>query len=197
VVSIKILFATGNAHKFEEASGMLKPYGIELERLNLSRPEIRAEDVEEVAFASAESIFAEVKKPLIVEDSGLFIPSLNNFPGAYSAWVQKKLGNPGILKLMAGSRNRSAYFKACIAYVDENGARTFCGDVHGTISGRECGSSGFGYDPIFVPKDGNPELLTFAENETLKNRISHRFNAFTAFARWYSTYTIKAKKAKK
>ncbi|MDD5337433.1 MAG: XTP/dITP diphosphatase [Candidatus ainarchaeum sp.] len=184
-MSIKILFATGNAHKFAEASAMLRPHGIGLQRLDSKRGEIRAEDVEQVALASAKSLFAEVKKPLIVEDSGLFIPSLNDFPGAYSAWVQKKLGNKGILKLMKNAADRSAYFKACVAYADKKGARTFCGEVHGSICESERGSAGFGYDPIFVPAG---ETQTFAENETLKNRISHRFNAFTAFARWYSNY---------
>lgn len=135
---------------------------------------------------SAEALFKKMKKPLIVEDSGLFIQSLNGFPGAYSAWVQKKIGNSGILKLLAGSPDRSAYFKSCVAYADRRGVRKFCGEVRGSICGMERGKGGFGYDPIFVPEGWTK---TFAESETLKNRLSHRTNAFTAFARWYTTYT--------
>lgn len=145
----------------------------------------------EVAEESAKSLFRKIRKPLVVEDSGLFIPPLNGFPGAYSAWAQKKIGNTGILKLLAGFADRSAYFRSCIAYADRKGLRKFCGEVRGTICGVERGSGGFGYDPIFVPEG---ETQTFAENETLKNRLSHRSNAFTAFARWYTNYYTRQKR---
>lgn len=180
------MFVTTNFHKFREAGQILAPYKIKLEHLNQPYPEIRAEDVEEVALEGAKLVFGKIGKPLIVEDSGLFIPALNDFPGAYSAWVRKKIGNRGILKLLEGETKREAYFKSCIAYADSEITRTFCGTVYGAISKREAGNKGFGYDPIFIPEG---ESQTFAENETLKNRISHRFNAFTDFAKWYSTYT--------
>ena len=43
---------------------------------------------------------------MIIEDAGLFIEGLKGFPGVYSAYVQKTLGNPGILKLMEGVEDR-------------------------------------------------------------------------------------------
>lgn len=186
-----ILFVTTNTHKFREAQEILKPYKIQLEHVAQSYPEIRAEEVEEVAFESAQSLFKKIKKPLIVEDSGLFILSLNGFPATYSAWVQKKIGNKGILKLMQGEKRREAYFKSSVAYADANIVKTFSAKVDGTISEKESGEKGFGYDPIFIPKG---EKLTFAENEMIKNRLSHRFNAFTVFAKWYSTYTVESRK---
>ena len=144
--------------------------------------------MEEIALATAKEAFAEIGRPIIVEDGGLFIPSLNGFPGAYSAWAMKKIGNGGVLKLVAG-KDRKACFKACVAYCDENGARAFCGEAHGEIAGNERGKTGFGYDPIFIPTG---EKQTFAESETIKNRVSHRFNAFTAFAKWYCKSCLKA-----
>lgn len=183
---MKLLFATSNAHKFAEAQAILKPWKIQLGHLEQPYPEIRSENVEEVALEGAKLVFQKTGKPLIVEDSGLFVPALGDFPGAYSAWVFKKIGNRGILKLLGGETKREARFKSCVAYADSEIAKTFCGTVYGAISQREKGSRGFGYDPIFIP---GGESQTFAENETLKNRISHRFNAFTDFAKWYSTYT--------
>ncbi len=165
---------------------ILKPYKIGLRHLKQSYPEIRSDEVEEIAREAAKSLFKKIKKPLIVEDSGLFIPSLNNFPGAYSAWVQKKIGNGGILKLLENSKDRSAYFKSCIAFSNGKTEKIFCGEVRGTISEKERGNKGFGYDPIFVPEN---ETQTFAESEMLKNRLSHRSNAFTAFVMWYSNHT--------
>ncbi len=185
---ITLLFITSNAHKFQEAREILKPYEIKLEHFNAVYPEIRADDVEEVAKEAAQSLFEKTGKPLMVEDSGLFIDSLNGFPGAYSAWIFGKIGNAGILKLLGEEKERRAYFKSCVAYADSKMQETFCGTVRGTISKREIGSGGFGYDPIFVPEGEN---RTFAENETLKNKISHRSNAFTDFAKWYSSYNTR------
>ncbi len=180
------MFVTGNPHKFAEAQEILKPWKIRLAHRKESYPEIRSENVEEVALEGAKLVFQKIGKPLIVEDSGLFIPALNDFPGAYSAWARKKIGNTGILKLLGGETRREACFRSCIAYADSEITKTFCGTVCGKIPEREAGSKGFGYDPIFIPEG---ESQTFAENETLKNRISHRSNAFTDFAKWYSTYT--------
>lgn len=199
----ELLFVTSNVHKFHEAEMILKPYKIRLEHCKYSYPEIRSESVENVALESARAIFEKMKKPLIVEDSGLFISALHNFPGTYSAWVYKKIGNNGIVKLMEGRKNRKAYFLSCIAYADSKTTKTFLGRVDGTIhqgkrmsifgytffdKSKPCftKSSGFGYDPIFIPKG---KKQTFAENETLKNKISHRFNAFTIFAKWYNKST--------
>ncbi|MBU0586389.1 XTP/dITP diphosphatase [Candidatus Micrarchaeota archaeon] len=177
-----MLFITSNEHKFKEVKEILGSFEIEVLHQKMNYSEIRADDVEEVALESAKTLFSIIKKPLVVEDTGLFIDVLKGFPGAYSGWVQKKLGNNGILKLMENESRRDAHFKTCVGYADEKGCRTFVGKVDGRISIEEQGKQGFGYDPIFIP---NTENNTFAENETLKNRISHRFNAFAAFAKWY------------
>ncbi len=184
------MFVTSNAHKFAEAQKILRLYKIQLEHLLYAYEEIRADDIKQIAIESAKTLFRKIKKPLVVEDSGLFILSLNGFPGVYSAWVQKKLGNNGILKLLSGTKNRGAYFKSCIAYIDSKNQKVFCGEVHGIISKRKKGNNGFDYDPIFIPNNIqlNSKYLTFAESETLKNSISHRFNAFTELAKWYSVY---------
>lgn len=179
-----IAFITSNENKFKEAKEILKNSGIRIRHIKKTYSEIRADDVKQVALESAKSLFLKFKKPLIVEDSGLFIPSLNGFPGAYSAWVYKKIGNQGIINLLKG-KPRRAYFKSCVAYADSKIIKTFCGKVLGKISKRERGTGGFGYDPIFVP---NGKRQTFGENEMLKNSSSHRCNAFILFIQWYKKY---------
>ena len=57
-------------------------------------------------------------RKVIVEDDGLFVDSLSGFPGPYSSFVFKTIGNDGILKLLAGSTKRSAYFLSLIAFYD-------------------------------------------------------------------------------
>jgi XTP/dITP diphosphohydrolase len=113
-------------------------------------------------------------RDFIVDDTGLFIDALKGFPGVWSAYAQKTIGNKGILKLMEGVEDRGAEFRCCIG-CDLNGERTVVtGVCRGYITDSERGTDGFGFDPIFSP-DGK---LTFAEMPIdEKNGISHRGNA--------------------
>jgi XTP/dITP diphosphohydrolase len=189
---MEVNFVTGNAHKFGEAKLLLARFGIGCAHVRRSLPEIRSDNVEDVARASAEFAYNEIKKPLFVEDSGLFIDEFKGFPGPYSAWAQGKLGNAGILKLMEGAKSRSATFRACVFYADGKESRAFLGECPGAITAELRGKAGFGYDPIFVPRG---YACTFSENEKVKNNVSHRVIALTAFARWYANYiAIKAVK---
>lgn len=85
---------------------------------------------------------------------------------------------------MDNSRDRKAYFQSTVATLLEDGtSRTFSGRVYGTISRRVRGRSGFGFDPIFVPRG---ESRTFGEmTQAVKNKYSHRARAFEEFAKWY------------
>ncbi len=175
-----VLFATSNAHKFGEARAFLASFGIDVSRLPFSHGEIRSDNLEEIAREAAEAAFRECRRPVFVEDSGLFIDALNGFPGTYSGWVQGKIGNGGILRLMAGHGGRSARFEACIAYHDGAGISVFRGLCPGSIAMEARGRGGFGYDPIFVP-EGHSQ--TFAENIELKNKTSHRYRSLLEFSK--------------
>ncbi|MBN2122605.1 RdgB/HAM1 family non-canonical purine NTP pyrophosphatase [Candidatus Micrarchaeota archaeon] len=181
----EILFVTGNGHKFREAESILKHFGVNISHKNLHLEEMRSDSVEEIARASALDAYAKAGVPLFVEDSGLFIPSLGGFPGAYSAWAFGKIGNAGILKLAAGS---VAEFRAAIAYADENGAKTFTGIVKGRISDEIRGNEGFGYDPIFIPDKfagvRHSGEKTFAEVPEMKAALSHRKRALEEFGKY-------------
>lgn len=115
-----------------------------------------------------------------MEDTGLFINELNGFPGTFSGWTLKKIGARGILKLLQGSNDRSAYFETCIVYTDGKQTLTSSGRCDGSISDQVRGSSGFGYDPIFIPTG---YTQTFAESITLKNKLSHRYKSLLEFSK--------------
>ncbi len=178
-----ILFATSNPHKVLEAQEILGPIDFDVQQLKFVHREIRSDDLEEVALEAVHAAFAECKKPVFVEDTGLFIDSLGGFPGTYSAWVAKKLGNSGILKLMQGVPKpiRKAAFRTCIAFYDGKATYTFFGECVGTISETTRGSDGFGYDPLFIPAG---EESTFAERKDLKNKLSHRYSSLLKFSRY-------------
>lgn len=177
---MEILFATSNKNKAQEAAEALKPKGIAVRHYPFEHTEIRSDSLEAIAREAAEAAYMKCKKPVFVEDSGLFIESLNGFPGTYSAWALGKLGLTGILRLLEGAGDRSAFFEARIAYHDGKKVSVFRGVCKGTISIEPRGSSGFGFDPIFVP-EGRSQ--TFAENIQLKNKLSHRYISLLEFSK--------------
>lgn len=182
----KIFFATSNKGKLLEAEKFLSSLGFEVEQLRISYPEIQASKLEEVAHFGIEWIFKENKqKTIIIEDAGLFIHVLNNFPGVYSKYVFETVGLGGILSLIEGREDRSAHFESCIGYYDkESGILLFKGDVDGTISPQAKGQHGFGYDPIFIPRGENK---TFGEMSTEeKNKYSHRAKSLEKLAEFLS-----------
>ena len=92
-----ITFITGNEHKVIEAENIFSNYGIELEHIDLGYMEPQ-DTLENVAKFGARYASRELNKSVIVEDAGLFIRALNDFPGVYSHYVQDTLGNQKVLK---------------------------------------------------------------------------------------------------
>jgi len=178
-----IAFITGNAHKVVEAAEILSGSGIRLRQVDLELEEPQADDIGDVAKSCALRGALMLRRPVLVEDSGLFVSALRGFPGPYSSYVLKTIGIEGILALMRGRRNKAARFESAVAYsADGEGAKVFKGFTLGAISTTARGRGGFGFDPIFVARG---QRDTFAELSTLeKNLISHRGKAFRAFAQW-------------
>ncbi len=183
-----VFLATNNIHKFNESRMVLSEYKIALGMLRVKTAEIQSENLKDIAETSAKEAFARCNLPVIVEDAGLFIDNLHGFPGPYSAYAYKTLGNAGILKLMKNVKNRKSTFRSAIAYIDDRlGASViFVGEANGMITTKEQkgnGKSGFGFDPIFRPTG---KTRTFAEmTAEEKNCVSHRANAICKFAEWY------------
>lgn len=179
---MRLAFVTSNKGKAHEAATALAPLGIEVEMRDLKPVEIQAETLEEIGRAKCEALVGKLAPPFIVDDGGLFVRALHDFPGVYSAHVLKTIGVPGILKLMQGVDDRRAHFAAVVGYHDGSTVRTFAGRCDGRLADapRSTGH-GFGFDPIFVP-DG--EMQTFGELPAeRKNAYSHRGRALAQLAK--------------
>jgi XTP/dITP diphosphohydrolase len=175
-----VTFASTNRNKFLEANAILGPLGLTVDFADVKLVELQSNSLEEIATEKARSAFSLVGKPVIVEDDGLFIDALNGFPGQYSSFVFQTIGNEGVLKLLAGSVERSATFRSLVAYFDGKTASVFDGKVEGRIA-EELRKGGWGYDPIFIPKGSG---VAFAELKEEKNKFSHRKKALEKFADW-------------
>lgn len=120
----------------------------------------------------------QIRGDYLIDDSGLSIDALGGFPGVYSSYAYKRLGSAGILKLLAGSRDRGASFETAFLLRQGGSHEVFHGTTRGTIADRERGSGGFGFDPIFLPEGATKTFgeMTLAE----KNAVSHRARAVDA-----------------
>ena len=180
-------FATSNSHKFREVELVLRRLGVGVRRLRGKGLEIQSDDIVEVAkFASADAA-KKYGRPLIVEDTGLFIDALGGFPGPYASFVFRSIGSEAILRLMGGKgkeEERRATFRSAVAYCEPVGVpMVFRGSIVGAIAKRAAGRGGFGFDPIFIPTGHRHTMAQLSIDE--KCRISHRAEAVTKFGEWY------------
>jgi len=131
----KMVFVTGNKGKFNEARSILEAKDIELIQDTGGYPELQEDELEPIASFGAKWAAEKLKIPVMVDDSGLFINALNGFPGPYSAFVENKIGNKKVLRLMEDEDDRTAVFKSVIGYCEPaKEAIVFTGMVKGLIS---------------------------------------------------------------
>lgn len=180
---MRLVFASNNDHKIKEIKTILgsRIAITGLREINIfdDIPE-NEPDLEGNALAKARYIHNATGMNVFADDTGLEVEILGGQPGVHSARFagESKDMNANIeklLMLMNGAENRKARFRTVIALILESREYLFEGIVNGTIISEKRGSSGFGYDPVFIPEG---KTMTFAEmNAEEKNAISHRGRA--------------------
>lgn len=174
-----VRLVTSNPGKLREVRALLEPFGIRVLWARRALPEPQAPDLTHVVRSKLESL-GRVSGPTVVDDSGLFIPSLAGFPGVYSAHIYEIWGVGPIIE-MVRRRPRAAEFRTVAGLRTGKVDRLFTGVCHGTLVLEPRGRLGFGFDPIFRPLGSE---RTFGEMTIVeKNRFSHRSKAFRAMGR--------------
>ena len=174
------VFATNNSHKLEEVSAIV---GDRIRILSMTEigchddiPET-ADTLEGNALLKAQYIYDRYHVDCFADDTGLEVEFLHGGPGVrtarYAGDDQDSEANVRkLLQVMSGQTNRRARFRTVFALIQDGQPHYFEGVVNGQITTSKRGTSGFGYDPIFMP-DGSG--MTFSEmGPDGKNRISHR-----------------------
>jgi len=182
----RLLFVTGNPGKAREVAHVLGEYGVALEIVAADLPERRGDRVEEIARDKAFAASQEVGRPLIVEDTGLFLEAYPDFPGPMSRWVVQRIGIAGLMRLLEG-RSREAHFRSALAYLEPGGRpQVFTGVVAGAL--REVPAAdaekSLPYDPVFAPTEGDGRVYSEMELDE-KLALSSRGRAARAFAEWW------------
>lgn len=189
----KLVFATNNKNKLKEVQALI-PKQIELLSLKdidcfEDIPETQ-ETIEGNAIQKAQYIKKHYGYDCFADDTGLEVSALNGAPGVYSARYsgEKRDSNDNMNKLLKELKNksdRSAQFKTVIALHLNGRLETFTGICKGEITTEKHGEKGFGYDPIFKPKEYN---ITFAEMDlATKNSIGHRGKAISKLITFLNT----------
>jgi len=206
---MKLIFATNNAHKLEEARAILPNIRIlSLDEIGLVAdiPET-ADTLEGNSMQKSEFVHqwllqhpaaAEGVIGCFADDTGLEIDALDGKPGVHTARWAGEDCNPAnnrakTLRLLEGRTDRDAQFRTAVTLFYWDGSdstlehphtQLFEGKVRGSISTVERGDHGFGYDPIFIPEGyADPFAVLPAE---VKNAISHRARAMAALAAFFA-----------
>lgn len=188
------MLATRNAHKVRELRRILDTAGLDVELADMTAyPDVA--DVAETGATFAENALLKARAVAsatgliaVADDSGICVDALNGMPGVLSARWAGSHGDDGAnLQLLLDQvadvpdERRAAAFACVAAAVTPSGREEVVeGLLRGRITRKPRGSSGFGYDPIFVPDGDTRTTAELAPEE--KDAISHRGRAFRALA---------------
>ena len=173
----RITLITGNVGKAAEYAAML---GIEVTPARARADRGPVPRRRRRCGRKAADAFAQLREPVLVDDTGLSVHGWNGLSGALVVWFLGAVGLQGILDMAAGLTDRRATGTTAVGYADATGVRVFTGAVEGFLATEPRGASGFGYDPIFIPETGSGHR-TYAEmTSEEKNQISHRRRAVDA-----------------
>ena len=177
-----LVFATNNQHKLDEVQAMignnfklksLKDIGCEADI-----PETGI-TFEENASQKSRFIFENYQVDCFSDDSGLEVDALNGEPGVYSAHYSGSRDTETNMQLvldkLGDNSNRTARFRCVISLILDGKEHLFEGSVEGRIATEQSGTSGFGYDPIFIPEGSDRTFAQMSMEE--KNDCSHRRKA--------------------
>ena len=186
----KLLIGTNNKGKYKEIKDLLPKYikTHSTSEFKLKSPREDGLTFTENSIIKSKHFSKKTKLICLADDSGLEIDILNKSPGIYSARWGGENGNfkKAITRVYKELSKKDKNWKnkkvkarficsLSICYLDKKTASVL-GKVEGYISSKPKGKNGFGYDPIFIPKN---KRKTFGEMSTLqKYKIDHRFNAF-------------------
>lgn len=188
---MNIVFATNNPNKIKEVQALV-PSHIKLVSLKdigcvEDLPETQ-DTIKGNAIQKANYIKEHYGLDCFADDTGLEVIALNGAPGVYSARYAGPERSADanmdlLLSELASKNNRSARFKTVIAMHFQGELITFEGICEGEITTSKSGSSGFGYDPIFKPKNYNQTFAEISLGE--KNRIGHRGKAVSKLVEYF------------
>ena len=187
---MNITFITSNNVKFRIAKEILSRYGVEIEQHKMDLPELQSIDLDEVAMDKARKAAETFKKDFIIDDTGFYIASLGNFPGALFKPTIYVLGEEKFLRLMNSEKDRKARFVSVLVFYDSrrNQFKLISSTINGKVTeelGKGTRRVGYSLERIFIPEGQKKAIsdLDDTEWETLYNEIKRGLH-YEEFGKW-------------
>ena len=184
---LRVVCASANPHKVAEMVDLMGGI-VEMAPRPSDVPDV-VEDADTLvgnARLKAHAIMAATQMPALADDTGLFVDALDGEPGVHTAryagvGATDADNRAKLLRELVG-KSRTARFVTVALLCFPDGREIVAeGVCEGTIAESERGKRGFGYDPLFIARDGDGR--TFAEMTIEeKHVLSHRGRAFRALA---------------
>lgn len=182
----EIFYATGNQGKFDDVAQFVERANPQIKLVQFAEdlPELQSADQRFVAIQKGYEAWRRLKKPVIIDDAGIYFNRYRDFPGVFTKYIYKGIGFEGIQRLI--SNGDTVYYQLHLVYFyGDNNYQVFVGRVDGTIKFPEVfpQNPSLPFDTMFVPMG---ETRTFAELRTSGGRESfdHRIAAFKDFLAW-------------
>jgi non-canonical purine NTP pyrophosphatase (RdgB/HAM1 family) len=172
-VILPFTLVTGSRDKHAEAERIL---GRPVDCAPLDLPEIQGLDLQAVLRAKGEEAWRRLRRPLVVEETGLELMALGGFPGPLVKWMLQAVGAEGVARVALALGEPRAVARCALLWTD--GERTLVaeGSTAGSLVLPARGDRGFGWDPVFQPAE---ETRTYAELPAAdKDRLGHRGRAW-------------------
>jgi XTP/dITP diphosphohydrolase len=184
-----LLLATRNAHKLREFGRLLAPRGVAALPDDVELPPEEGQSFAANALPKARTAAHATGRIAIADDSGVEAAALGGAPGVYSARFAgpNASDEENLEKLLREAPAGSALAYVCVvAYVDPDTGeeRCFEGRCTGRLAEVPRGAGGFGYDPAFVPDDGDGTRTMAELSDAEKDAISHRGRAARELLAW-------------
>ena len=187
-----IIFVTSNKTKILHANEALNKLGYRVVSHKIDIIEPREEDPKKVVYGKALQAFKQINKPLIVEDSGIFIKALNGFPMTFVNFAVSTLGVENILKLMKVVKDRSVEFHQSLAYIEPGMKKPVIFsyvDKGFTISKKiwkSKYSNSAEFDKILIPPGESKPLCTFSKKWRAERDVRQNKNRihYHQLAKW-------------
>lgn len=182
-------YLTGNAGKFEEVKAFVERNNpsLSLQQIDIDLDEIQTLDHVGVAIDKAKRAWQILKKPLLVDDAGIYFEKYHRFPGTLTKFVFQGIGFDGILKLVEGDHR--AYFLIYLVYINgPESYQVFEGICHGKIVEPRVirAHPSLPFDDIFVPQGTEKTYAELRHTPDL-DIYNYRIMAFKKFLQWYNT----------
>lgn len=183
-----IIFVTSNDEKIRDAKFALERYGLEVVKTPLHIDEIQHHEPVNIGLAKAQEAYAQLQKPLVINDSSWSIPALGGFPGGYMKDVTSWLTADDFLALMRDKSDKRILLHEVVVYIDENGSQVFEALREGVFVDEPAGESGPSFARIVKMEGDAITISQIFDQDGARNLDPERYMHWNKFGEWFKTY---------